>query len=120
MGLIGVALAALGIYGVLAYDVTQRTREIGIRMALGAAASRVTRKVLVRAGVLVATGAAIGILAGAGAARLLESLLLGVNPLDPAALGAVLVLLIAVALLASYLPARRAARVDPMVALRAE
>jgi putative ABC transport system permease protein len=120
LGLIGLALAALGIYGVLSYDVAQRRREIGVRIALGAGAAGVARQVAVRATTLVLIGAALGIVGGIGVARILETLLLGVSPIDPLALGGVLALLLTVGLLASYLPARRAARVDPMIALRAE
>ena len=113
-------LATLGIYGVLSYAVTQRTREIGVRMALGASAQNVTRMV-VRQGV---TLAALGLLAGTGIAlvltRAMTKLLVGVKPADPAIYLAVSGLLLVVALLACYVPAARAARVDPMLALREE
>jgi ABC-type antimicrobial peptide transport system permease subunit len=120
LGAIGLALAALGIYGVLTFDVARRTREIGVRIALGAGAEGVARRVLERAARMVVLGVAIGVLAAVVVARTLEALLLGVSPLDPLALGAVLALLFAVAMLASYLPARRGGGVDPMIALRAE
>ncbi|HEX8671097.1 MAG TPA: FtsX-like permease family protein, partial [Longimicrobium sp.] len=109
-----------GIYGVLAYQVGQRTREIGVRVALGARAGDVVRMVLRHGFKITALGAAIGLVMAIAATRLLSSLLYGVSATDPLTFTAVPVLLLAVALLASWLPARRAARVDPMVALRAE
>jgi predicted permease len=113
-------LAALGIYGVLAYVVSQRQQEIGIRMALGARPSVVRRMILVRA--LGFTG--IGILAGVGGAlavsKWIRSLMFGVSPTDPLTFGAAVALVVLVALAASYLPARRATRVDPLLALRSE
>jgi predicted permease len=120
LGLIGLLLAAIGIYGVTAYSVSRRTREIGIRIALGADRGRVLRLVLRQGVVLAAIGVAIGIvLAGLGS-TFLESLLFGVRGLDPLTFGAACVLFALVTLVASYLPARRAASVDPMVALRTE
>jgi len=113
-------LALLGVYGVLSYSTTQRTHEIGIRMALGAKPGDVVAMVL-RSGVMLAgAGLAIGTLAFVSLGRVLSSLLYGISPRDPATLTGSIVLLAAVALLASYLPARRAARVDPVEALRAE
>jgi putative ABC transport system permease protein len=118
-GLLAVTLTAVGIYGVMAYSVTQRTREIGIRMALGAEHAGVLRMVLRHGVKLTCLGVAIGLVAAFGTTRLIASLLF-VSPTDGWAFVAVSVSLAAVALLASFLPARRAARVDPLVALRHE
>jgi predicted permease len=113
-------LGLIGIYGVFAYAVTQRTREIGIRMALGAQPREMTR-LFVRYGVMLAgTGAAIGLLAAAGLSRLMSSLLFGVSPLDPVTYAAVPLVLVTAAVLASYLPARRVSAVDPVEALKVE
>jgi putative ABC transport system permease protein len=114
------ALAAVGIIGVVSYSVTQRTREIGIRMALGAARTDVLKLILSGSMVWVAVGIALGIMASLGLTRLLGTLLYGVKPGNPLVLGSVSFVLASVALLASYIPARRAAKVDPMVALRYE
>jgi predicted permease len=111
-------LAALGIYAVLSYVVSQRTREIGLRMAIGASQWDIVRAILGYSVKLTALGLAAGIVAGVVATRLLSTLLFGVSPLDPTTFIAVSALLAAVALLASYVPTRRAAAVDPMVALR--
>jgi putative ABC transport system permease protein len=117
---VALLLSLLGIYGVLAYSVNERSREIAIRMALGATRKSVLRRVLHSAIMLAAVGIALGFVASLWLTRFLESLLYGVKPLDPAAfLGAVIVLL-ACALLAGWLPARRAASIDPMQTLRAE
>jgi predicted permease len=113
-------LASIGIYGVLSYVVGQRTREIGIRMALGAARGAVLQMVLWQAGRMVLWGLAIGLLAAAGLTRLMSSMLFGVSPTDPVTLLGVAVLLALVALAACYLPAYKATRVDPMTALRYE
>ena len=113
-------LATLGIYGTVAYSVTQRTREIGIRLALGAQREDVLRLVLGQGSRMIALGLIIGLLAAAGLSRLLTTLLYGVKPMDPVTLIAVVAVLGAAALLASYLPARRAMRVDPLEALREE
>jgi predicted permease len=118
--LLAVVLAAVGVYGVMSYAVAQRTREIGIRMALGAARGRVLAMVLGRGARITAWAALLGLLLSAGAARLIRSQLFGVNPNDLLTFVTVPVGLAAVALLACYLPARRAAGVDPVTALRSE
>jgi predicted permease len=120
LGVLGLALAGIGVYGVLAYQVAQRTREFGIRLALGASARDVMRLVVGRGALLAAGGAAVGLLMAAGITRFLRGFLFGVSPLDPLTFAGVAATLAAVALLASYLPARRAVRVDPMQALRAD
>jgi putative ABC transport system permease protein len=117
---IGLLLASLGLYGLLAFLVTERTREIGIRMVLGAQTGRVTRSVVGGGLRLVAIGAAIGVAGSLMLLRSLQTLLFGVTPNDAATYASVLALIAAVAALASYLPARRAARVEPLTALRQE
>jgi len=119
-GAIALLLAAIGIYGLISYSVAQRTQEIGIRMALGASSATVARIVLRSALTLGAAGVAIGTVAAAGVAPLLKALLYGVKPLDWLTFSVVAAGLLGIAALASYLPARRAAKVDPMVALRYE
>lgn len=111
-------LCAVGIFGVMSFTVVQRTREIGVRIALGAAPQSVVRMVVGGALGLALAGVAIGLLTAAAGARLLSSLLFGVGPADPVTLGGVALLLTMVAAAAGYLPARRATRVDPAVALR--
>jgi putative ABC transport system permease protein len=117
---VAVALAAVGLYGVMAYTVTQRTREIGIRMALGAQRVEVMGLVLRQSTLLAAVGILSGLAGAAAVTRFLESLLFGLTPLDPTTFVAVSLMFAAVAMLASYLPARRATQVDPLVALRYE
>ena len=113
-------LAAIGVYGVLAYLVTQRTREIGVRLALGAHPASVRRLVVGHSLRLSLTGIALGAIGALLAAPAIESQLFGVRARDPLTLVAVAATLLAIALLASYLPARRATRVDPLTALRTE
>jgi predicted permease len=119
-GALAVLLAAGGIFSVTSYAVTERTREMGLRMALGAASPDVVWLVLRQGMRVVAIGIALGLLAAIGAARLLESLLYGVKPADPLTLAAGALLLTAVAFAANWLPAMRATRVDPLIALRHE
>jgi putative ABC transport system permease protein len=113
-------LASIGIYGVLAYSVTQRTHEIGVRMALGARRGDVLNMVVRQGLTLAAGGLAIGLAVSLVATRAMTGMLYGVSASDPATFAAVLALLCCVAALASYLPARRATKVDPIVALRYE
>ena len=117
-GLLGLTLAAVGVYGVMAYSVAQRTRELGIRVALGADRRRVLRLVLGEGMTLAVVGTLLGLLAAAGAARAVRGLLYNVSPLDPFAFLGVPLLLVAVAALAVWIPARRAAAVEPMRALK--
>ena len=119
-GAMALVLGIIGIYGVISYAVSQRTREIGIRLALGAEKSRLGWMFVRSALVLTGIGMAIGLTAAAGLTRLMSSLLFGVSPMDPLTYVSVLITLAASAVLASYLPARRAAAVDPVEALRAE
>jgi putative ABC transport system permease protein len=117
---IALVLAAVGIYGVISYAVTQRTQEIGIRMALGAPRARVMRMVLGQAMTLTIVGIAAGSAGAWTLTRLMQKLLFGVKPSDPATFVAVSVLLAAVAAAAAAIPGLRATRVDPVIALRAE
>jgi predicted permease len=113
-------IATCGIYGLMAYAVTQRRREIGVRMALGADRRDVLRLVLMRALRIVVAGVVVGLAGAAGVTRVLQRFLFGVTPTDPLAFATVTLLLMAVGLLAAWLPARRATRIDPVRALRAE
>lgn len=115
---LGLLLASLGIYGVISYSVARRTQEIGVRMALGATAPQVQLSVIGRALRMTLAGVAVGAVAALIVARSIASLLFGIEPSDPAVFTAIIVLLTAVALIAAYIPARRAAHVDPMLALR--
>ena len=119
-GALALILASIGIYGVLAYSVAQRTSEIGLRMALGAQPHQVLRLVLRQGMLLALIGAAVGILVALPVARLASGLLYGVSATDPITYAAITLLLMGVALLACYLPARRATRIDPLVALRVD
>ena len=117
---LALVLACVGLYGLLAYDVSRRTREIGIRMALGAQRNEVLRMVVRQGIILAIVGTAAGMVLALGVARYLATLLYGVRPFDPVTFAVVAILLFAVAAAACYVPARRATRVDPLVALRYE
>jgi putative ABC transport system permease protein len=117
-GGLALVLAAVGVYGVMAYSVAQRTREIGVRLALGATTGDVRRQVLTQGLGLTAVGVVVGVGAGALLARLIVGLMYDVSPYDPVTFTAIPLMLIAVAALAIYIPARRASRVDPVIALR--
>jgi predicted permease len=119
-GLLGLVLAAVGIYGVMAYSVAQRTREIGIRVAIGAARTDVVRLVMRQGLSLVLIGTVLGLSGALAASRLLRGVLYGSSVFDPMTLGVVPIILVGVAALAIWVPARRAAAVDPIVALRSE
>jgi putative ABC transport system permease protein len=119
-GLLGMVLASVGLYGVVAYSVSRRTHEIGLRMALGAETSNVLGMV-VKQGMLVAmVGVALGLAGAAAVSRVLSSVLYDVSPIDPLSFGVAALLLLSVALAANLIPARRAARVSPVTALRYE
>jgi putative ABC transport system permease protein len=117
-GAVALALSAIGIYGVLAFAVAQRVREFGIRQALGADPRSILSLVLKQGIVTAGAGVALGLAASLALARLLQTLLFGVTPHDAGVFASVAVVLFSVAMIACYVPARRATRVDPMVALR--
>ncbi|HJY28419.1 MAG TPA: FtsX-like permease family protein, partial [Pyrinomonadaceae bacterium] len=119
-GILALLLAGVGIYGVIAYSVSQRTREIGIRVALGASRSAILHWVLKQGMILTIAGVVIGIIGAIALTRLLRSLLFGIGPTDTLTYGVLATLLILVAFIACYVPARRATKVDPLVALRYE
>jgi ABC-type antimicrobial peptide transport system permease subunit len=119
-GLLAALLAAIGLYGVMSYMVIQRTREIGIRMAIGARRSSVVNMILNEAGILTGAGLVIGTALALSAAQVAKSMLFGLKPRDPFTLVMAVVGLLAVAALASFLPAYRASRLDPLAALRYE
>lgn len=119
-GLLALLLAGIGLYGVMAHAVARRTQEIGIRMALGAQRPNVVWRILRETLVVILIGAGIGAPAAAAAARLIRTQLFGISPTDPLTLCGAVLLLTGVAALAGYLPARRAARIEPMIALRSE
>jgi predicted permease len=119
-GLLALILAAIGIYGVMAYAVARRTSEIGVRLALGAQNVQVLRMILREAASLAGAGFTIGILASLGLTRYIRNMLYDLTPLDPVTLCSAILLLLLVVLAAGWLPARRASRLDPMVALRHE
>jgi macrolide transport system ATP-binding/permease protein len=118
--ILALILGVVGLYGVIAYSVNQRTRELGIRLALGAQRGTVYRMILTEAAALAGAGTAIGLVCAFGAARLLESLLYGTRPSDVSTFAAVATLLAICALIASILPAHRASSVNPVEVLRAE
>ena len=119
-GALAVVLAATGVYGIMAYAVSRRTREIGIRMALGAAPAQVARVVLRRTAIMLATGVAIGLLLAFAGGTFFSQILYGVGAHDPLTYFCAIALMTMVAFLASWVPARRAIKVDPLTALRTE
>jgi ABC-type antimicrobial peptide transport system permease subunit len=119
-GLLALVLAGIGVYGVIAYDVTRRTREIGIRLALGALRRAVVGAVLRQTATIVVPGIVVGLAGAVMASALVETFLFGITPRDPVTLAMTALVLGAIALAAAYVPARRAARVNPAIALRAE
>ena len=120
MGAVGLMLAVAGLYGLVAYSVSRRTREIGIRIAIGASPSSVLRLVMSKGLVLVGTGAVIGLVMGLGLERMLNAFLFDAGGVDVSAYAVVVPSLLAVTMIATYVPARRAARIAPMQALRYE
>ena len=118
--MLALVIACVGLYGTVSYNVARRTSEIGIRMALGAQRATVVRTILGQVLTLASVGLVIGVPAAFGASKLVASLLYGLKPNDPLAMGAAVIILLGAAILAGYAPARRASRIDPMVALRHE
>jgi ABC-type antimicrobial peptide transport system permease subunit len=119
-GVLAIILASVGLYGIMAFTVARRTRDIGIRMALGANRSNIVRQVLGETLILMLIGIAVGVPIALAGTRLIKSMLFGLGVADPLAIAAACVILAVIAGLAGYIPARRASRVDPMVALRYE
>jgi putative ABC transport system permease protein len=117
-GILAVIIAAVGIAGVLAFSVSARTNEIGIRMSLGAESGRVQRMILKEGGVLLATGLVLGVVGAFFAARVIQGLLFGVAPHDPITLIGVAIVMGAIGIVACWIPARRAARIDPAITMR--
>jgi ABC-type antimicrobial peptide transport system permease subunit len=117
---IALLIAGLGVYALSAYTVSRRTRELGIRIALGATGGRIRRATVGRAAVLAGVGVAAGLAGALAASRLLEAYLFGLSPTDPRILGGVMLLLVAMTGCAAFFPARRATRIDPMVVLRSD
>ncbi|MBO0800609.1 MAG: FtsX-like permease family protein [Blastocatellia bacterium] len=117
---IALVLASVGIYGVMSYAVTQRTQEIGLRLALGAQTSDVLKLVIGRGMKLASIGVAVGLIGSLALSRLMKNLLLGVGEVDPPTVTAITLSLVGVALVACWIPARRATKVDPLIALRFE
>jgi putative ABC transport system permease protein len=118
--LLGLVLAIVGVYGVMSYSVSQRTQEIGLRIALGAQKSDILGMIGRQGAVIVASGLTVGLLTALAVGRLVSDFLVGVTPSDPITYVGVSILLATVAVVATYLPTRRATKVDPMVALRYE
>ena len=119
-GLLALCLAALGLYGVMAYSVSQRTRELGIRISVGAKQRDVLRLILGQTLTLAGIGMAGGLVTAVAVTRFAANLLYGISPADPATFALIAVLLLFVSLVAGYFPARRATKIDPMIALRSE
>ncbi len=119
-GLLALSLAALGLYGVMAYSVSQRTRELGIRISIGAKQRDVLKLVLGQTLALAAIGIAGGLVTAIAVTRFAANLLYGISPADPATFALIAILLLLVSVVAGYFPARRATRIDPMIALRSE